>query len=187
MRIRARLRPKVVPRTDADVEVDVGLGAQVDVVVGVDGPARRAAGGRELEHVAEVGIVRETLSATLQHVARELAVQGLRHVLGARTGVIREIPLALLRVVDLELESLARREGGGIDTTRRSAAGVIWTDRYHAHLRARKATVRRDLKCIARVLLPMAAETRQTESKSGHGPFKYLLDSRPLGSAEHAC
>ena len=60
-----------MPRTDADVEVDVGLGAQVDVVVGVDRPARRAAGSGELEHVTEVRVVREPLSATLQHVARE--------------------------------------------------------------------------------------------------------------------
>jgi hypothetical protein len=95
-----------------DAEGHLWLGAPLDVVAGVDRPALGGAGGGEPRHVAaEVG---EALAAALEHVGIQLARHRLRHVLGSGARCVRQVELALARVVDQELEALARgRDGDG--------------------------------------------------------------------------
>ena len=112
--VLADLGVDVVGVAHAEAELHVGLSAPRDVVTSVDSPAGAASRRRrELGHVAlELG---ETLAGTLDDVGVELAGQRLRDVLGAGAGRRQEV-LALLGVVDLEVEALARgADGDSVD------------------------------------------------------------------------
>jgi len=113
VRIRARLCPHAIGAPHADAELDVGLGAPLDVVLGIDGPALGVAGRGQLHHVA--GVVGETLAVALDDIVIQLAGHGLGRVGGGEAGGVREVELALLRIVDLHLEALARCNSGGMD------------------------------------------------------------------------
>jgi len=126
MHIWASLCPQVIGLADPDVEVYLCLRAPVNLVVRINSPAGRAgsAGGLKLVHIAVTWVVRETLPGALQDITDQLAVDSLRLILRACTSGIREEPLALLRIDDLELESLAcRGDGGGVNASKKSAAG----------------------------------------------------------------
>lgn len=131
MCVRAGLSPQIVVCADADVEVDLRLGAPVDLIARVNRPARRASGaaGLQLVHVAEAGVLVEALAAALDHIAVQLAVHGLGLVLGAGTSGVCEEPLALFGVNNLELECLAGRtgNGGGVDAFGGLAAAITFS------------------------------------------------------------
>ncbi len=62
---------------------------------------------------------REALSAALDDVAVQLASESFRFILRSSTAGAGEVELALLRVVDLELEALARcRDSNGMNTSK---------------------------------------------------------------------
>jgi len=114
--MRAHLRPQFIAGPKPETELHIRLRAPVDVVGRVDGPACRATGRGELGHVARE--VREAFPGTLYDVRDQLASERLGHILGAEAGGVREEELALLGVLDLELECLARCwDGSSIDAS----------------------------------------------------------------------
>jgi len=153
--VRARLGVDVVGPADADAELHVLGRLPHDVVLGVDRPADRVGvAGRQPGHVArEVG---EALAAAFEHVGRELADERLGLVRRGRA-LLGQVNLALDRVVDLELERLARcGDGGCVGALKKKLICVSFfcsrgsqkKEEKNSHLSARKATENTALRSI---------------------------------------